>query len=65
MRCGVFWSGNGLDLAAQVIQQGRDHGVPGYTRWREFCGFGSTQDFSELRVHMDQAAIAALQTVYQ
>ncbi|KAG8258779.1 hypothetical protein J6590_024091 [Homalodisca vitripennis] len=57
--------GNGLDLAAQVIQQGRDHGLPSYTIWREFCGFGSTTTFSDLQVHMEPSTVAALQSVYQ
>ncbi|XP_054258941.1 uncharacterized protein LOC128983605 [Macrosteles quadrilineatus] len=61
----VTSGGKGLDLAAQVIHQGRDHGLPSYTIWREFCGFGAATSFSDLRVHMDPAAVAALQSVYQ
>ncbi|XP_021378191.1 myeloperoxidase-like [Mizuhopecten yessoensis] len=43
--------GDGLDLSSLNIQRGREHGLPGYTKYRRLCGLRVPTSFSKLRDH--------------
>ncbi|XP_042238092.1 uncharacterized protein LOC121876775 isoform X2 [Homarus americanus] len=58
-------TGVGLDLAAQIIQQGRDHGIDGYNKWRHFCGLPKAARFEDLSDVMSQNNINKLKSIYK
>ncbi|KOC70968.1 Chorion peroxidase [Habropoda laboriosa] len=55
----------GLDLVSLNIQRGRDHGLPGYSKWREYCGLGLAESFSDLAGHLDQQALQDISSLYE
>ncbi|XP_076481143.1 uncharacterized protein LOC117157238 isoform X3 [Bombus vancouverensis nearcticus] len=54
----------GLDLVSLNIQRGRDHGLPGYIKWREYCGLGKIKSFSDLEGHLDPQALQEISSLY-
>uniref|UniRef100_T1IHP0 Peroxidase n=1 Tax=Strigamia maritima TaxID=126957 RepID=T1IHP0_STRMM len=57
-------NGSGLDGAASAIQQGRDHGIAGYTKWRAFCGLPEVNSFDGFKDVMSVDIIARFTSVY-
>merc|ERR1712121_234864 len=55
----------GLDLVAVNVQRGRDHGLPGYNKYKEICTGEKAKDFNDLRKVMDAKHIEQLKSVYR
>ena len=61
--CGIP-GGFGQDLAARNIQRGRDHGLPSYTKFREFCGLDVPGNWASRPVDISENNWKRLETVY-
>lgn len=55
----------GQDRLADIIQRGRDHGLPTYVDVRHSCGLGRAEDFHELNNTVDDATIGLLRSNYK
>jgi len=57
--------GIGNDLAAINIQRGRDHGLPGYNKWRKWCGFEPITDWKQLyEIFIDPKTVDMMRKLY-
>jgi len=54
----------GLDLVAVNIQRGRDHGIPGYNKYREICLGQKARSWEDLRNSMKDSDISKLRRIY-
>jgi len=55
---------NGMDLVALNIQRGREHGIAGYNKYRDICGLGKANSFSDLSRQMSVKRTQELQQLY-
>lgn len=55
----------GLDLVALNIQRGRDHGLPGYNKYREICSGKRATSWGELRSSILPEHIEHLRQMYR
>lgn len=60
--------GNGFDLGALTLQRGRDHGLPSYNKFRQFCGLPPILHFGNVLMGFQDHniyAAKALASVYR
>ncbi|CAK1601555.1 unnamed protein product [Parnassius mnemosyne] len=55
----------GLDLISLNIQRGRDHGLPAYPVWREYCGFSRPKNFTDLDDIFDELSRERIYKIYK
>ena len=54
----------GMDLISLNLQRGRDHGLQGYTAFRELCGFGGVKNFADLADLIPMKIVERLKLIY-
>jgi len=54
-----------MDLTAFNIQRGRDHGIPTYGQWREFCNLPRVNNFKQLKNFIPADVVDKLSKIYK
>ncbi|CAL1261632.1 unnamed protein product [Larinioides sclopetarius] len=60
-----FNMNNGYDLTAMSILRGRDHGIPPYLKWREFCKLPVPNSWEEMKKILKEDYVETLQQAYR
>jgi len=55
----------GADLCTININRGRDHGVPGYNKWRKWCGLSEIKTWNDAYKILDAAAVNKYKNLYK
>lgn len=55
----------GLDLVSLNIQRGRDHGLPAYTEWRQYCGLTPADTWEEMAQAVDGESLRSMRAIYK
>lgn len=55
----------GLDLVSLNIQRGRDHGLPAYTEWRQYCGLTPADTWDEMSHAVDMESLKSMRAIYK
>ncbi len=53
------------DIVAMNICRAREHGIPGYNAYRQFCGLKRANQFQDFSDTMNSEAIQKLQMIYK
>ncbi|CAL1275407.1 unnamed protein product [Larinioides sclopetarius] len=56
---------NGNDLTAMSILRGRDHGIPPYLKWREFCKLPVPNSWEDMKNFMKKDYVETLKEAYR
>jgi len=55
----------GMDLVSLNIQRGREHGIPSYNRWREWCGLHTINTWDDLLSVMANHSVRGYAEIYE
>lgn len=59
-------TGEAFDLVALILQQGRDHGIPGYTEFRKLCKIQpEISKFEDLETIINATTVRKLSKIYK
>lgn len=56
---------SGMDLAALNIQRARDHGIPPYNEYRQFCNLTKAKSFDDLTKEIPSNIVERLKSIYK